>query len=673
MSQIKPGELPPTEKQLQQSHLLMRQQRAAVACPDFYQALRSIHQIAKAEQIKKRVFVSYAWPSLERKNYENWMQEFLLTLRYHLEEAHLTVLLDLTNSRQGYNSYNHMDEILECDYVILIGTESLLDKHNAGISAICNELNRIREKRLTDAERGLFRVIPLVISGEIDKAIPIEYMRYTVIESFYQQGYVDTVFHLLRKFFGFEKHKKFLEILKEYQRKHPAVFNLLSPFALLESHHRPDLQAELPQQISTNAATAIKPSANQKYQISVSIADRNPLQSLQSKLKSGYRKTASELRLLFGQKKHSLKDHYINLALIEQKEIERQQGQQFLDSDYSIPGLNKTHVKEIVKKKIALADVFEQCEVKEETQHIAIYGGAGIGKSTLCQHIAYQWSTDQLWQNQFNFIFWIKLRDLADAKLQSCQTLAELLEQLCFIHDLSEQERNALKTLTTDLSLDKPFLIVLDGYDETPQNLFQDAHKTQFKKPFDKLFSHSHILLTSRPQTLNGLSNEYRVEIQSLEPEQIQGYINQFFPNDVEQQNSLKNYLAQNSLASGLAEIPLNLELICSVWQEGKLQNELSLTQLYQTIIQFLSKRYLAKFTDQSTQKLTLEMIEDKCATWLPQLEHLAWQMFAGEVNEKTHDAKIEIYFDHDLLKQVLPKDEAFASTISLLIDQSGC
>lgn len=233
-----PAELPPSDEQTKQIELLKQQQKTAIACPDFYQALRAIHQLAKNNRNKKSVFVSYAWPSEERKSYEDWIQDFLLSLKQQLEDAHLKVSIDLTDSRSGFNSYEHMDEVLECDYVILIGTESLVDKHRVGISAVCHELNLIRQKRFQDHQQGLCRVIPLVISGAIEDAVPIEYMRYTVIESFHQAGYVATVFQLLGKILGYEKNEKFLEIVEAYKEKHPNIFSALSPFAKISTKQR---------------------------------------------------------------------------------------------------------------------------------------------------------------------------------------------------------------------------------------------------------------------------------------------------------------------------------------------------------------------------------------------------------------------------------------------------
>ena len=43
---------------------------------------------------------------------------------------------------------------------------------------------------------------------------------------------------------------------------------------------------------------------------------------------------------------------------------------------------------------------------------VLVLGEAGCGKTTICQYVAYSWACGKLWQNRFEWLFYIKMRNL---------------------------------------------------------------------------------------------------------------------------------------------------------------------------------------------------------------------------------------------------------------------
>jgi len=130
------------------------------------------------------VFICYAWPDLKKEKHLEWLQPFLKGLRQHLHQAGLALVkLDIVDNPPGGSIEEYMRSAQTSDFVILIGTESLLFKHEgSGISAVCTELVYIRRKREADHKAGKHRVFPLLVSGIYPKAFPAEYDRYNTVK-----------------------------------------------------------------------------------------------------------------------------------------------------------------------------------------------------------------------------------------------------------------------------------------------------------------------------------------------------------------------------------------------------------------------------------------------------------------------------------------------------------
>jgi predicted NACHT family NTPase len=69
---------------------------------------------------------------------------------------------------------------------------------------------------------------------------------------------------------------------------------------------------------------------------------------------------------------------------------------------------------------LILDQLFVQIGEPREIKRILVSGPAGIGKSTLCHHLAYQWSQGEMFNGAdgplFDAVFWLTLKELNLAK-----------------------------------------------------------------------------------------------------------------------------------------------------------------------------------------------------------------------------------------------------------------
>ncbi|CAF4431531.1 unnamed protein product [Rotaria socialis] len=334
-----------------------------------------------------------------------------------------------------------------------------------------------------------------------------------------------------------------------------------------------------------------------------------------------------------------LEQSYINLAMVEAKEQQEkeknlkqqrqnkqeQENEQNSTSKYNLDKILGTY-EEIhgVKISIHVEDIFQKCN--NEIKKVLVLGRAGIGKSTFCLYVTYLWAKSQLW-SEYDLVILIHLRRLADTNypLNKRYTPVDLAEMEYFQQDpLSEDARRLFKQ-----QYDKrKFLWILDGYDEFSQSIPE-----QLKRVFDNIRETQHHILTSRPYAID-LSYDVKMEIIGFTNDNIPKYIEQFFgqiKDDASHSSSKKlkllNFLRSNPSIWGVAHIPVNLELICSLWSNNDWieTDTLTITALYDEIIEWLCRRHLTRQHINHTA-MTKLVVYKQCYNELRFLEHLAFK-----------------------------------------------
>ena len=336
-----------------------------------------------------------------------------------------------------------------------------------------------------------------------------------------------------------------------------------------------------------------------------------------------------------------IEESYINLSLVETEEQQKkerklkQHGENRLlhEHEHEQSDLGKQNQNEIlgtfeeiysVKTVIDVKKLFEKC--KKPIKAVLVLGRAGIGKSTFCQYVTYRWAKNELWP-QYELVILIRLRSLIDTRHPSKKkyALIDLVEVEYFPDvDLSDEAKLAFQA-----KCDKGRVLwVLDGYDEFAQNI-----SSTLKDVFNHIRETQHHILTSRPYAI-ALSYDVQLEITGFTNENITKYVQQFFKQTedrmsiaVSQGQKLLTFLRSNRNIWGIAHIPVNLELIASLWTEHDWSGNKSftMTSLYDNIVEWLCRRYLTRKSIDH-EHMTRQMVCKQCTVELQFLEQLAFE-----------------------------------------------
>ncbi len=233
---------------------------------------------------------------------------------------------------------------------------------------------------------------------------------------------------------------------------------------------------------------------------------------------------------------------------------------------------------------------------QEKARMVLVEGGPGIGKTTFCLKLANDWGRKTIPKKHdfpvFKLMLLLKCRDMDGDVLQAIndQLLAE---------DMTEKKRKDLMDYISDEQNQDKILMILDGLDELPELAEPYVDKLLRRK----VLSHCSVFVTSRKE--KGIEVRQRYDFDSLL--QINGftiedaseYIRKHFKNvdseDLLKGESLIKAIEENNFLLALRNNPLNLLLLCIVFEdfEGALPSNRS--ELYQIIFRCLLRRFCSK------------------------------------------------------------------------------
>jgi len=416
-----------------------------------------------------------------------------------------------------------------------------------------------------------------------------------------------------------------------------------------------------------------------------------------------------ELPRLLLQDPQPIEQCYVHLALVEQpgqhqkeKRLdERKSGNRQQDEeDGSSFAVNMTlrdarldSYEDIYKptKPIQVEDIFtaDKEALNKTINKILIVGRAGVGKSTLCQHIAYRWGMNELWKPRFNAVYWIKLKfitsivtrkglrdrevgiDLNDVKVVA----GAIYDYFAAEARIENKKRLAIsmEDIRRDLNNTKT-LLILDGFDEVAS--YYKSKKVEHIIEAELLglilgLKHPSIILTSRPYgVLHDIDFDRTLENLGFSDEQITRYVgniaNQFIKNDADkaEQAATKfcDQLKNNTNLFGIAHIPINLNILCQLRFSKKtnfdFNTETTLTRIYTKMCELLLTYYLREKKEKDILRKSFDNLKKLCACEMEFLERLAFEgLLTGKLlidAQKVENLERELFYDGDLLKQTL-------------------
>ena len=318
--------------------------------------------------------------------------------------------------------------------------------------------------------------------------------------------------------------------------------------------------------------------------------------------------------------------------------------------------------------EVNVFDIFEVPGRGEDVMTI-VEGSPGIGKTTFCLKLAYDWAHGNIPSEcsfpKFEFVFLLKCRDIDG-------DIMEAISEQLLPRDMEKSVEKLLHFMKDIHNQERLILIILDGLDELPEKSRHHVDELLYRR----ILPFCYVLATSRQERGIEVRKTFvfdiHLEIKGYTESDSSAYIRRHFETvgQSPKGDRLIKEMQQNTFLHALRNNPLNLLLLCVIFEdyEGKLPT--SRTELYQVIVQCLLRRYCARHSlavpkDNTTLQKRFE--EDVLA-----LGELAWacllndrQSFSegklAECEDKNQNMvarKIGLLYMEESMKRISPQHE---------------
>ncbi len=362
------------------------------------------------------------------------------------------------------------------------------------------------------------------------------------------------------------------------------------------------------------------------------------LQRWQAECVTYYTQPSFVNKRLFDTDYFSLADYFVNLQVVV-KTDETNEVTQSNDDKRSHKPLRARDRLAGKKEAIAQNDLFQPSAYQDANgksppsiDTVVVSGAAGVGKTTLVDYIAYQWGLfkqgagkEGLWSG-FETVLIVQCRELLPGNLMPDNQywgIAHLVYRACW-KDLSLPESGARELLSKLQEKPNKCLLLLDGLDELPvpeTDYWRSLLGQLFRLPFKKL-------VTTRPYAIGNLqqwlSHDGLVEIQGFSDEDVPTFFKKHLGATERTTNFIKD-IKQNPDLWAIVHIPINAYLL-KIWWETTCQQdkpvllgEMSVSNLYESLMVNVCRRYLAKIGELDENKL----LDDELVLEVPSIRCL--------------------------------------------------
>ncbi|CAH3166457.1 unnamed protein product, partial [Porites evermanni] len=273
--------------------------------------------------------------------------------------------------------------------------------------------------------------------------------------------------------------------------------------------------------------------------------------------------------------------------------------------------------------EVNVLDIFRALDKGEDVMTL-VEGSPGIGKTTFCLKLAYDWAHGKIPAEcsfpKFEIVLLLKCRDIHE-------DIMETISEQLLPEDMEEKTKERLFDFIKDFHNQEKTLIILDGLDELPK----DSERYVDKLLLRRILSFCYVLATSRQERGIDVRKRYGfdilLEIKGFTESDAFDYIRKHFKNvgplHSSKGESLIKEMEENTLLHALRNNPLNLLLLCVIYEdyEGNLPS--SRSELYQVIVLCLLRRLCVKHNLEAPKENSA--LEKQFEETILALGELAW------------------------------------------------
>ena len=277
---------------------------------------------------------------------------------------------------------------------------------------------------------------------------------------------------------------------------------------------------------------------------------------------------------------------------------------------------------QLANSEVEMYDIFNTLN-KGEDSTVLVEGSPGIGKTTFCLKIAHDWANGKIPKGcsfpEFNIVLLLKCRDIDGDVIKA-------IDQQLLPED--DDIKKELRDYIQDIHNQEQVLIILDGLDELPKDAEHHVDRLLHRRMFPFCF----LLATSRQE--RGIELRQNINFSVLF--QIEGftdkdafeYIRKHFrllgPEHLSKGEMLIKAIQENTFLHALPSNPLNLLLLCVVFEDYEGELPSGRTELYQIIVRCILRRFCAKNKLEAPQDDVA--LEKKFGQSILALGELAWK-----------------------------------------------
>ena len=317
-----------------------------------------------------------------------------------------------------------------------------------------------------------------------------------------------------------------------------------------------------------------------------------------------------------------LKDVYTRLKILSRRnrDFRLENNEVYMYNIFNCP--KQTKDVQLRNNKVPMYDNFDPSE-EEKVFTVLVEGSPGIGKTTFCLKIAYDWANGKIPMGcsfpDFNIVLLLKCRDIDGDIIKAID------EQLLPDDDDVKKE---LRDYIQDIQNQEQVLIILDGLDELPKGAEHHVDRLLHRRMLPFCF----LLATSRQERgielRQNVNFDVLLQIEGFTDKDAFEYIRKHFRllghEHLAKGERLIKAIQENSFLHALPNNPLNLLLLCVVFEDYEGEIPSRRTELYQIIVRCIFRRFCAKNKLEAPQDD--ETLEKKFEQSLLALGELAWK-----------------------------------------------